>query len=75
MSKPKIFFIITTCLLEHNFNIRKEEYTSSIQTLIQEIQKYNHLHIESHIIIVENNGARHTFLNDFENQNENKIFL
>ncbi len=71
MNHPKIFFIITTCLLEHNFDIRKEEYTSSIQTLLQEIPKYNHLNIESHIIIVENNGLRHTFLNDFENQNQN----
>lgn len=71
MNHPKIFFIITTSLLEHNFDIRKEEYTSSIQTLLQEIPKYNHLNIESHIIIVENNGLRHTFLNDFENQNQN----
>jgi hypothetical protein len=72
MNKPKIYFIVTTCLLQQNFEIRKKEYTDSINTLIQEVSKYNHL--ETFIYIVENNGARHTFLNDFvSNHNHVKL--
>lgn len=63
MEKPKVFFIITTSLLEKDFETRKEEYISAISTLFSEIQHYTTL--ETHFIIVENNGARYTFLNDF----------
>lgn len=62
--KPKVFFIVTTCLLQQNFEIRKKEYTDSINTLIQEVSKYKN-HLETYIYIVENNGTRHTFLNEF----------
>ncbi len=69
MNKPKVYFIVTTCLLQQNFEIRKKEYSDSINTLINEVSKYNHL--ETFIYIVENNGARHTFLNDFVSNNDN----
>ncbi len=71
MNKPKIYFIVTTCLLQQNFEIRKKDYIDSINTLIQEISKYNTL--ETFIYIVENNGARHTFLNDFIINNNIKV--
>ena len=67
--KPKVFFIVTTCLLQQNFEIRKKEYTNSINSLIHELNKYTNClhknHLETYIYIVENNGARHTFLNEF----------
>jgi hypothetical protein len=69
MNKPKVFFILTTCLLQQNFELRKKEYTDSINSLIHELSKYNHL--ETFIYIVENNGHRHTFLNDFTTNNDN----
>lgn len=69
MNKPKVFFIVTTCLLQQNFDIRKKEYTDSINTLIQEVSKYTN-HLETYIYIVENNGARHTFLNEFTSLSE-----
>lgn len=62
--KPKVFFIVTTCLIQQNFEIRKKEYTNSINSLIHELSKYKN-HLETYIYIVENNGARHTFLNEF----------
>jgi hypothetical protein len=68
MAKRNIFFIITTCLLSQKFEERKEEYTSSIYTLLQELQKYKDLPINTHIYIVENNGNRHTFLNDLQKE-------
>jgi hypothetical protein len=69
MNKPKVYFIVTTCLLQENFEIRKKEYIDSINTLIQEVSKYNNL--ETFIYIVENNGTRYTFLNDFSLNNKN----
>ncbi len=69
MNKPKVYFIVTTCLLQENFEIRKKEYIDSINTLIQEVSKYNNL--ETFIYIVENNGSRYTFLNDFSLNNKN----
>ncbi len=69
MNKPKVYFIVTTCLLQENFEIRKKEYIDSINTLIQEVSKYNTL--ETFIYIVENNGSRYTFLNDFSLNNKN----
>jgi hypothetical protein len=69
MNKPKIYFIVTTCLLQQNFEIRKKDYIVSINTLIQEVSKYNTL--ETFIYIVENNGVRHTFLNDFSLNHKN----
>jgi hypothetical protein len=62
--KPKVFFILTTCLLEQKFELRKKEYIDSINSLIHELSKYNNL--ETFIYIVENNGHRHTFLNEFD---------
>ena len=62
--KPKVFFIVTTCLLQQNFEVRKKEYIDSINSLIQELFKYKN-HLKTYIYIVENNGIRHTFLNEF----------
>lgn len=68
----KFFFIVTTSLINDNFEIRKNEYMNAINKLILELNKYSE--IDKEIIIVENNGKRNTFLNEeFENLNNIKI--
>ncbi len=69
----KIYFILTTCLLSHKFEERRAEYTCAIQSLLQELQKLHHFKIDPFVYIVENNGARHTFLNDFEKLSTSEI--
>lgn len=68
----KFFFIVTTSLINDNFEIRKNEYINAINKLILELNKYSEF--DKEIIIVENNGNRNTFLNEeFENLNNVKI--
>jgi len=58
-----IYFIVTTSLY-NDCNIRKQQYTNGINKLKEVVQ---YLNIENYkIIIVENNGIRNTFLNDFD---------
>ena len=55
-----IYFIVTTSIY-NDCSIRKQQYTDGINKLKQIIQA---LFIENYkIIVVENNGPRHTFLN------------
>jgi hypothetical protein len=55
-----IYFIVTTSIY-NDYSIRKQQYTDGINKLKQIIQA---LFIENYkIIVVENNGPRHTFLN------------
>ncbi len=71
---PKIHFIITTSLIDNDFENRKKDYINSLNTLFNEISKYNNL--ETLFYIVENNGARHTFLNEIvQNNSHLKINL
>jgi hypothetical protein len=73
----KIYFLITTSLISDNFAIRKKEYIDAISKLYEESEKYKEF--EKEYIIVENNGPRHTFLNDIFSQmsivytNNNKL--
>lgn len=56
-----IYFLVTTSLIENNFDKRKIQYINSINKLIQLTKN-----IPNHkIIIIDNNGKRYTFLNDF----------
>lgn len=56
-----IYFIVTTSLIENNFDKRKIQYKNSINKLIQLTKN-----IPNHkIIIIENNGKRPTFLDEF----------
>lgn len=56
-----IYFIVTTSIINQKFFIRKRQYITAIYRLKQIIEELN---IENYkIIIVENNGTRHTFLN------------
>lgn len=50
--------IIVTCLLQKNYDIRKQQYQRAIPLIINRCKGYN-------IVIVENNGKRSTFLDDF----------
>jgi hypothetical protein len=59
MNNPKIHFIITTSLIENDFENRKKDYIYSINTLFNELSKYTNL--ETFIYIVENNGLRILF--------------
>ena len=56
----KTYVIITTCLLNDNFEERKEEYTLGINSVINKCKDKNYK-----LIIVENNGKRETFLDTF----------
>lgn len=55
-----IYIIITTCLTLNNFELRKQHYMNGIYRLLKRCENKNYK-----IIIVEGNGERHTFLNDF----------
>jgi hypothetical protein len=52
-----IYFLITTCLLEQDYEIRKNQYINGISKL-KELTK----ELECKILITENNGKRETFL-------------
>lgn len=59
-----IFFIITTSVY-NNCSIRKMQYIYGITALQKKIQDFE---IKDYkMIVVENNGKRHTFLDDLEN--------
>jgi len=57
-----IYFIVTTCIF-NNCPIRKFQYIRGIEKLKKIIKNLNFENYK--IIIVENNGNRNTFLNDF----------
>jgi len=57
-----IYFLITTCLKESwNFDIRVSQYKRAISKIIEIAEKIEN----TKIVIVENNGERSTFLDDF----------
>jgi hypothetical protein len=66
VQNQKIYAIITVCLLEEDFEKRKEQYITGISSLMNYIRlnQFNHPIIP---IIVENNStSESTFLNDFD---------
>lgn len=52
-----IYFLITTCLLEQDYEIRKEQYLNGINKL-KDLSK----DLDCKLLITENNGKRETFL-------------
>jgi len=58
----KIFVIVTASMFS-DCDVRKQEYTHAILRLREELQKFPVLDYE--MIIVENNGYRPTFFDDF----------
>jgi hypothetical protein len=54
-----LYFLITTCLIPRNFEERKQRYMNGISTAIRRFSSLGK------IIILENNGKRPTFLDDF----------
>ena len=54
------YIIITTSLIERNFEERKIEYIKGITSVLNRCKDNNYI-----IIIVENNGKRETFLDEF----------
>lgn len=56
-----IYIIVTTSLLQTDFNLRELQYTIGISKLLEYID--TSLNIK--VVIVENNGLRSTFLNNF----------
>jgi len=56
----KKYFIITTSLINENYEVRKQEYIAGINSLLEELKEYSNYSV----IIVENNGQRKTFLNE-----------
>jgi hypothetical protein len=57
---PNIYWILTTSLIEANFETRKEQYTRGIMSVFAATEGLN-----VKVILVENNGKRSTFLDDF----------
>lgn len=53
------YIVITSCLLERDFERRKHQYTLGIESVLKRYRD------KAKIIIVENNGFRKTFLDDF----------
>lgn len=56
-----IYFIITTSLITYLFEERKKQYIHAISKIMEKTKQIP----DSKCIIVENNGYRETFLNDF----------
>jgi len=56
-----IYFIITTSLIPYMFEERKTQYIRAISKIMEKTKSIP----DSKCIIVENNGSRETFLNDF----------
>lgn len=54
-----IYFIITCSLIEQDYEIRKEQYINGISALLKLTK------IPCKFVIVENNGRRETFLDNF----------
>lgn len=61
-----IYFIVTTSLINTDFEIREQQYINGITTLKSIVK--NNIEKDYKIIIVENNGSRKTFLNDIHNE-------
>lgn len=59
-NKNEKYLIITTCLLNYRFDKRKEEYIKGINSIIRRCKDKNYK-----LLIVENNGKRETFLDNF----------
>lgn len=58
---PKVYVIITTCLLEENYDLRKSQYMKGIESMLDSIKGRNFIPL-----IVENNSKQNkTFLDDF----------
>lgn len=68
MNRQKYIFV-TTSLINENYNMRKTQYINCIQTLIN-----LNLNEKYKIIIIENNGIRDTFLDEFSNFNINIFY-
>lgn len=56
-----LYIILTSCLLERDFEIRKQEYTRGILSVLKRYKDNPNVKM----IIVEGNGHRKTFLDDF----------
>lgn len=56
-----IYFIITTCLLDDPDGVRQRQYTAGIQRIMEVTRNLSNIRL----IIVENNGPRRTYLDDF----------
>jgi hypothetical protein len=61
-----IYFIITTSLIENCFELRKREYIQGINSVLDATKDIPN----TKIIIVENNGKRDTFLDNFRDSCE-----
>lgn len=73
-AENKINFVITTCLVEREATLREAQYRSGISHLLGQIQSWS----ETGVVIVENNGPRVTFLDEFApvcytSHNESKL--
>lgn len=56
----RIYMIITTSLIKEQYELRKQQYIAGINSVLKNIENK-----DITIIIVENNGQRKTFLDDF----------
>jgi hypothetical protein len=64
---PKIWFLLTCCLLEHDAERRRREYDMGIRSVLQAI-RFRPVE-ECRVILVEGNGKRETYLDDYAREN------
>ena len=57
-----VWFVVTTSLASANFETRRGEYERGIRSLLNHTAR---LSVPHRVVIVENRGARRTFLDDF----------
>lgn len=63
-----IYILITTSLIEDNFNERKKEYIMGISTLLMYSKEiFINKKIDYKFIIIENNNKKNSFLEEFSN--------
>lgn len=60
---PKIWFLLTCCLLEHDAERRQREYDAGIRSVLQAI-RFRPVE-ECRVILVEGNGKRETYLDAY----------
>lgn len=60
---PKIWFLLTCCLLDHDAERRQREYDTGIRSVLQAI-RYRPAE-ECRVILVEGNGKRETYLDAY----------
>lgn len=73
---PRIFFVITTSIKvsegERDASARQEQYERGIRSLLN-VTKSGRVLLEGKVVIVENNGRRSTYLDNYKEDGVNEV--